>query len=69
MKPRLRFAFFTLRWLIGAAFTLAFRLRVVGRNNLPAEGAAIIIGNHASFLDPFIMSSRCGRPVQWLVTQ
>jgi 1-acyl-sn-glycerol-3-phosphate acyltransferase len=69
MTPRLRFAFFSLRWLIGVGFFLAFRLKVVGRHNLQNDGAAIIIGNHASFLDPFIMSSRCGRPVQWLVTQ
>jgi 1-acyl-sn-glycerol-3-phosphate acyltransferase len=69
MTPRLRFAFFSLRWFIGAGFWLAFRLKVIGRRNLPDQGAAIIIGNHASFLDPFIMSSRCGRPVQWLVTQ
>jgi len=69
MKPRLRFAFFSLRWIVGAAFALAFRLKVVGRANLPAEGSAIIVGNHASFLDPFILSSRCGRPVQWLVSQ
>ena len=67
MKPRLRFAFFMLRWFIGAGFTLALRLKVVGRTNVPAEGGAIVIGNHASFLDPFIMSSRCGRPVRWLV--
>jgi 1-acyl-sn-glycerol-3-phosphate acyltransferase len=69
MKLRLRFAFLSLRWIVGAGFTLAFRLKVVGRTNLPAEGAAIIIGNHASFLDPFILSSRCLRPVQWLVTR
>jgi 1-acyl-sn-glycerol-3-phosphate acyltransferase len=69
VKPRLRFAFFTLRWFIGAGFQAAFRLKVVGRENLPEAGPLIVIGNHASFLDPFIMSSRCGRPVQWLVTQ
>jgi len=69
MTQRLRFAFFSLRWLIGVGFRLAFRLKVLGRDNLPERGAAIIIGNHASFLDPFIMSSRCGRPVQWLVTR
>ena len=69
MKPRLRFAFFTLRWIIGAGFQLAFRLKVVGRENLPDSGPFIVVGNHASFLDPFIISSRCGRPVQWLVAQ
>jgi 1-acyl-sn-glycerol-3-phosphate acyltransferase len=69
MSPRLRFAFFTLRWVIGAGFTAGFRLKMVGRSRVPDKGPAIIIGNHASFLDPFIMSSRCGRPVQWLVTQ
>lgn len=69
MTPRLQVAFFTLRWLLGAVFTLGFRLKVVDGDKVPREGPAIVIGNHASFLDPFIMSSRCRRPIRWLVTQ
>jgi len=48
---------------------LGFRLKVIGGECLPSHGAAIVVGNHASFLDPFIISSRCGRPVRWLVSQ
>lgn len=65
----LPFAFFTLRNVIGPAFTLGFRMRAIGRPNLPDRGPAIIVGNHASFLDPFLISMRSGRPVRWLVTQ
>jgi 1-acyl-sn-glycerol-3-phosphate acyltransferase len=46
-----------------------FRLRVVGDGFLPRRGPAIVAGNHASFLDPFLISARCGRPVRWLVSQ
>jgi 1-acyl-sn-glycerol-3-phosphate acyltransferase len=69
MKPRLQFTFFTLRRIFGLGFWLAFRLKVVGRENLPPAGPFIVIGNHASFLDPFILSAHCGHPIQWLVTQ
>lgn len=45
-------------WLIAACrpfgwvlFHTAFRLRVVGREHVPAEGAVLLAGNHTGFLD------------------
>ncbi len=35
-----------------AVFKLAFRIKVVGRENIPATGGAIIAGNHVSYMDP-----------------
>jgi 1-acyl-sn-glycerol-3-phosphate acyltransferase len=32
--------------------TLAFRLRIYGRENIPSEGAFILASNHQSYLDP-----------------
>jgi 1-acyl-sn-glycerol-3-phosphate acyltransferase len=58
-----------LRVLLAPVLTLGFRLRMVGRGHLPDRGAAIVLANHASFLDPFLISARCGRPVRWLVTR
>lgn len=41
---------------------LFFRMRVYGRQNIPADGAFIIVSNHQSYLDPVfcgIFSKRC----------
>jgi 1-acyl-sn-glycerol-3-phosphate acyltransferase len=58
-----------LRFLFAPILALGFRLRMVGRVHLPDRGAAIVLANHASFLDPFLISARCGRPVRWLVSR
>ncbi|MDO9467862.1 MAG: AMP-binding protein [Thiobacillus sp.] len=39
---------------------LAFRLRVEGREHLPAQEQVVYVANHASFLDPFIMAAAMG---------
>ena len=33
-------------------FCSLFRLRVLGRHNVPREGAVLLLGNHQSFFDP-----------------
>jgi 1-acyl-sn-glycerol-3-phosphate acyltransferase len=58
-----------LRVVFAPVLALGFRLRMIGREHLPDRGAAIVLSNHASFLDPFLISARCGRPVRWLVTR
>ncbi len=39
---------------------LAFRLRVEGREHLPAREQVVYVANHASFLDPFLMAAAMG---------
>lgn len=41
-----------LSWLLLKIF---FRLRVTGRENIPAEGPLVAVANHESFLDPFVV--------------
>ena len=36
---------------------------------LPETGAAIVIGNHVSGVDPWMMSSACNRPVRFLISK
>jgi 1-acyl-sn-glycerol-3-phosphate acyltransferase len=47
MRPFYRFSY----TLIGIHLRLLHRIRIEGRGNIPAE-ACLIVGNHASFLDP-----------------
>jgi len=42
-----------LKWTLGASLRLVFRPRVVGLENVPAHGGAIIASNHLSFSDSF----------------
>lgn len=42
------------RYAYGVLLTILYRFRVFGRHNLPAEGPALLVCNHQSFLDPII---------------
>jgi 1-acyl-sn-glycerol-3-phosphate acyltransferase len=42
-----------LKWTLGASLRLVFRPKVVGLENVPTHGAAIIASNHLSFSDSF----------------
>ena len=45
--------YWILKWTLGAALRLVFRPKVVGLENVPRRGPAIIASNHLSFSDSF----------------
>lgn len=53
-------------WL---SMKVLFRVRVVGRENLPAQGPAVLAPNHTSYLDPFALITALGyrnlRQTRW----
>lgn len=52
-KERLKHAWYHLARFQCLVFsTIFFRLRVRGRENVPAQGPVILAGNHQSFMDP-----------------
>src|SRR6267378_2853756 len=53
-----------LLWL--AAHTL-YRLRVLGRSNVPRTGPVLFVCNHISYLDAFLLFSTVPRPVRFIV--
>jgi 1-acyl-sn-glycerol-3-phosphate acyltransferase len=67
MRDGLDVAFLSLRVVFAPAFTMAFRLKTQGREHVPRNGAAILAANHASFLDPILISICARRPVRFLV--
>ncbi|MGW0750410.1 lysophospholipid acyltransferase family protein [Streptomyces sp. NPDC002587] len=52
--------------LLGPLLRLLFRPRIEGLENIPAEGAAIIAGNHLSFSDHFLMPAILKRRITFL---
>ena len=54
------------RWMCKMFCILFFRLKVYGRENVPEEGAFILISNHQSFLDPLFCGVYLKRPLFFL---
>jgi 1-acyl-sn-glycerol-3-phosphate acyltransferase len=43
------------RLTVGPAFRFLFRLRVIGRHNIPKSGPYVLISNHLNWPDPFTL--------------
>ncbi|MFE4372570.1 lysophospholipid acyltransferase family protein [Streptomyces sp. NPDC056835] len=52
--------------LLGPLLRLLFRPRIEGLEHIPADGAAIIAGNHLSFSDHFLMPAILKRRITFL---
>jgi 1-acyl-sn-glycerol-3-phosphate acyltransferase len=52
--------------LLGPLLRLIFRPRVEGVEHIPAEGAALVAGNHLSFSDHFLMPAIVPRRITFL---
>ncbi len=56
-----------LKWLVvNPLFRLVYFGQVLGATNVPASGPLIIVSNHASYLDPPILSNAVCRPVAFM---
>jgi 1-acyl-sn-glycerol-3-phosphate acyltransferase len=47
-------------------FSLFYRWRIEGRENVPESGGAIIAPNHVSFFDPMLAGSAIKRPMHFM---
>jgi 1-acyl-sn-glycerol-3-phosphate acyltransferase len=52
--------------ILGVAF---FRIRVRGREQVPAQGGALILSNHQSHMDPVLIGLACDRRLNFLARQ
>ncbi|MBI1246753.1 MFS transporter [bacterium] len=57
----------SLRFLVWLASETFYRIRVHDRENLPAEGGALLVSNHVSWLDGVLLMLTSSRPVRMLV--
>ncbi|HWG89112.1 MAG TPA: 1-acyl-sn-glycerol-3-phosphate acyltransferase, partial [Candidatus Acidoferrales bacterium] len=44
-----------------------YGIRVIGRQNIPANGGALLVANHLSFIDVALINAAANRPVRFLV--
>lgn len=56
----------TFQHLLQAVFCLWLRYRAQGVERLPAQGGALLLVNHQSFLDPLLVGLPLSRPVSFL---
>ena len=58
---------FLLRFLCWIVSKIMYRLKVVGREHIPANGPAILVCNHVTFIDWMIIASASPRPVRFVM--
>lgn len=54
------------RVILNIYFGLCFPCRLIGKGNIPAEGACIVSSNHISAADPFYIAMRTQRHVYFM---
>lgn len=65
---RRNWIWFSLQQMAQVLFTVWFRYRALGLENLPESGALLLI-NHQSFLDPLLVGLALRRPVSYLARE
>jgi acyl-[acyl-carrier-protein]-phospholipid O-acyltransferase / long-chain-fatty-acid--[acyl-carrier-protein] ligase len=58
-----------LRLLLWFFTRSVYRIRVVGRENIPAKGGALFVCNHLSFVDVLLLMSSTERRIRFLIFQ
>ena len=66
-SPRPNLPYRLMSWLLVLPlYRLVFRGRTEGRDQVPVEGALVVIANHGSHLDPPLLAHALGRPVAFM---
>jgi hypothetical protein len=58
---------FLMRFLIWLLLHTMYRVKHKGLENIPTEGAAVLVCNHVSFVDPLIIAGFANRPVRFVM--
>lgn len=58
---------YLLRFLALIVTRLMYRFRIVGDEHIPTEGAALLVCNHVSFVDPILLMAASPRPIRFIM--
>ena len=56
----------SIRMFIWLLSRLVYRVKVFGRENIPAQGGALIVANHVSYMDGFLLLTSSSRPIRFV---
>ncbi len=58
-----------LRFILTLFTHSLYRLTIIGQHRIPQEGGALLVPNHVSFIDGFLLLALTDRPIRFLVDQ
>jgi 1-acyl-sn-glycerol-3-phosphate acyltransferase len=58
---------FLMRFLAWIVISVVYRPQPTGLHNIPAEGPAVVVCNHVSYMDPIILSGSIQRPMRFVM--
>ena len=58
---------FLMRFLVWLLIHSIYRLEKNGIENIPEEGAAMLVANHVTFIDALIVAAACPRPTRYVM--
>ena len=58
---------FLLRFIVWLLVHTVYRLRTQGLEHIPAEGPAVIVCNHVSFVDALVIAAASRRPIRFVM--
>ena len=58
---------YLLRFVAFVVARLVYRFKVSGDQNIPVSGAAILVCNHVSFIDPVLLMAASPRPIHFIM--
>ena len=58
---------FLMRFMVWILVHSVYRVRTSGVEHIPDEGAAVVVCNHVSFVDPLVINAVCRRPIRWVM--
>jgi acyl-[acyl-carrier-protein]-phospholipid O-acyltransferase / long-chain-fatty-acid--[acyl-carrier-protein] ligase len=56
-----------LRVLLWFLSRIVYRVKLLGKENIPRKGGALLVSNHMSFVDVVLISAAANRPVRFLI--
>ena len=58
-----------LRFVLWCMTNSIYKIRLVGRDNIPAKGGALLVCNHLSFADALLLIAATDRPIRFLMSK
>ena len=58
---------FLMRFLAWIVINILYRVQTAGLDNIPETGAAVVVCNHVSFMDPILLGGSIRRPMRFVM--